>query len=311
MNADRVSTAKPARLSRLAAVPAILVALAGLTAAVLAPTYFTRVRSMGGIVSLSPSTTETLFALGLGHRLVGVSTYCNYPPEAKALPKMGDYGTPAVESILAARPELVVVSGRGMNRMLKGLERAGIRVYCAPDDSIENIASGFEELGRLAGDAGAGRRLASEFRDRFAKESARTAARAESARPLVFLETWSAPLSTVGGDTFVDELIRAAGGRNVAADLGKGYFAPAVESVIRRDPQAIVITRMGDEGAAAAHALAGRPGWAGVRAVREGRIWADIDPDWLLRPGPRLVRGLEALRARLDEVRAANEGTAR
>ena len=307
------------RPSRLAAVPAVVVALAGLVAAVMLPGYLARSHRSGGvpgpalpverIVSLSPSTTETLFALGLGSKVVGVSTWCDYPPEVKALPKMGDYGSPAMEAILAARPDLVVVSGRGMSRVLVDLERAGIRVYFAPDDTVANIASGLEELGVLAGAAESGRKLASEMHAAFAAGDARAALPADR-RPLVFLETWSEPLSTVGGDTFVDELVRAAGGRNVAADLGKGYFAPTVETVIRRDPQVIIITRMGDEGAAAAKALASRPGWAGVRAVREGRVWSDLDPDCLLRPGPRLVKGLEALRKRLDEVRAASGGSA-
>jgi iron complex transport system substrate-binding protein len=310
--------ARPSARSRLAAAPAILTALAGLAAAILLPGYLARSRGHGGgsgagvaagrpaerIVSLSPSTTETLFALGAGRKVVGVSTWCNYPPEAKNLPKMGDYGTPATEAILAKRPDLVVVSGRGLERLRGELDRAGIRLYFAPDDTVANIARGFEELGALAGAPEAGRRLSAELREAFAAGAAR-GGEPEERRPLVFIETWGEPVSTVGGDTFVDELIRAAGGRNVAADLGKGYFTPAVETLIRRDPQVILITQMGDEGAAEARALAARPGWAGVRAVRDGRVWADINPDWLVRPGPRLVKGLEVLRRRLDEVRAA------
>ncbi|HOX08029.1 MAG TPA: helical backbone metal receptor, partial [Planctomycetota bacterium] len=302
---------EPERNSRLASAPAFLVALFGLIAALLLPGYLSRgrragpqePRPAGRIVSLSPSTTETLFALGVGDRVVGVSTWCDYPPEAKALPKMGDYGTPATEAILAARPDLVVVSGRGMQRFLAEVERSGVRVYYAPDDTAANIAEGFAELGRLVGADDAGRRLAGEMRLAFAAGALRPVG-TEDGRPTVFLVTQSDPLGTVGGDTFVDELIRAAGGRNVASDLGRGYFTPTVETVIRRDPQVIVVTQMGEEGAAAARALAVRPGWGGVRAVRDGRVWSDLDPDCLLRPGPRLIKGLDELRARLARVRA-------
>lgn len=296
------------RQRRLAALPLLAVALAGLAAAgflALRPARARPAAAGTGIVSLSPSTTETLFALGLGGRVVGVSTACDWPPEARRLPKMGDYGGPAAESILAARPALVVYSGRGLEARLLEVRRAGIAVYSAPDESLEGIAAGFEELGRLAGAPRAGEKLAADFRAAFARAAARTAALAEAARPTVFIETWDSPLSTVGGDTFVDELIRAAGGRNVAGDLGRGYFSPPVETVLRRDPQVVILARMLPAGGSAAATLAARPGWADTAAVRSGRVWADLNPDWLLRPGPRLVEGLAALSARLDAVRGA------
>lgn len=295
-------------LSRLAALPAVLVAFAGLVVAIWLPWWLGSSHPsarVNKIISLSPSTTETIFALGLGEKLVGVSTACDYPEAARALPKMGDYGAPAVETILAKRPDLIVASGRNISDKLEVFRRAGIRVYIAPDDSIDGIARGFAELGAAAGAEEAGRKLADEFRRAFADGARRAAALGDTDRPVVFLETWDRPVNSAGRGTFLDEVINSAGGHNLSAELGEGYFEPAVETVIRRDPQVIVLAYMRQGGDDPVAAIAARPGWAGMRAVKDHRVWADINPDWLLRAGPRLSLGLDALRKHIDEVRAA------
>jgi len=315
MSADRTGDPAAARPARRAALPALAVALLGLAAASLVPGYFARKGPAGGaarrverIVSLSPSTTETVFALGLGAKLIGVSSACDWPPEASRLPRMGDYGGPAVEKILAARPDLIVLSGRQMENQMSDFRRSGLPVYFAPDGSVEEIAAGFEELGRLAGAAEAGRKLSAELRAAFAAARARTARLAGPERPRVYVEISYDPVFAIGRDNFVDELVRAAGGANVLGSLGEGYFQPAVESIIRLDPEVIVLTSMTPDGPPAAQfaaQVARRPGWSGLSAVRHGRVWADLSPDLLLRPGPRLAEGLERLGARLAAVRGA------
>jgi len=300
--------------SRVAAAPAIAVALAGLALAAWLPGYLSRPapgprgEPARRIVSLSPSTTEALFAMGLGERVIGVTTNCDYPPGAGKLPCMGGYGQPAIESILAARPDLVAGSGQGLDVLVREIPRAGVPVYIAPDGSLEAVASGFEELGRHAGEAEAGARLAADFRAAFENARRETAGLSDSERPKVYVEIWHDPLFAVGRDNFIDEMIEVAGGRNAIAELGRGYIRPTAEDVIRSDPDVIVTAYMTSREAPATRQFAARPGWGGVRAVREGRVWSDIDIDLLLRPGPRLADGLKRLAARLAAVRGFRPG---
>ena len=292
--------------SRLASLPALVVAAAGLAAATAVPLLpGCRTAARRGIVSLSPDVTEALFAMGLGGRLVGRTSACDYPPEAAGVPVMGGYGKPAVESILAARPRLVAGSGIGLDAQVTEIERAGIPVCIARPRKLDDVARFFRELGRAVGEPGAGERLAADFRAAFDAARAKAAKIPEPRRPTVYLEIAGSPIWAAGHGNFIDELIRAAGGRNAVGDLGSGYIRPTAEDVIKRNPDVIIMAYMAEERRSAAERLVRRPGWSRVAAVRNGRVWADIDCNLLLRSGPRLVEGLRILATRLAEVRAS------
>ncbi len=295
--------------SRLAALPAVVLALAGLAAATAVPLSLSRGRPVASsravrIVSLSPDVTEILFAMGLGDRLVGRTSASDYPPEAARVPVVGGYGKPSVEKILGAKPDLVTGSGLGLAAQVREIERAGIPVYIGSAKTLGDVADFFEELGRRAGSPEAGTDLATEFQAAFAAARARNAGLSEEERPKVYLEIAGNPIWAAGSGTFIDELIRAAGGRNALAGLGSGYIRPTAEDVIKLDPDVVLLTYMSPDKMAAEERFARRPGWGRVTAVRNGHVWADIDTNLLLRPGPRLVDGLGILSARLGAVRA-------
>ena len=126
----------------------------------------------------------------------------------------------------------------------------------------------------------------------------------EERKPRVYLEISGDPIWAAGRGNFVDELIRAAGGRNAVADLGAGYIRPTAEDVIKQNPDVVILAYMSPDKEAAVKRFSRRPGWGRVSAVGNRRVWADIDPNLLLRPGPRLVEGLRILAARLAAVRA-------
>ncbi len=294
--------------SRLAALPALILALAGLAAATVIPLSLRGARAAPRrearrIVSLSPDVTEAIFAMGLGQRLVGRTSASDYPPEAARVPVVGGYGTPSVEKVLWLRPDLVAGTGIGLGAQVAEIRRAGVPVYVAHGETLEGVAWSFRELGRLAGEPEAGRTLAASFRRAFTDARARAARVPEKRKPRVYLEIAGDPIWATGRGNFVDELIRAAGGRNAVTDLGAGYIRPTAEDVIKLNPDVVILAYMSPDKKAAVQRFSLRPGWGQINAVKNQRVWADIDPNLLLRPGPRLVEGLRILAARLAAVR--------
>ncbi len=242
------------------------------------------------IVSLAPSNTEILFALGLGERVVGVTDYCDYPPEAKAKEKVGGFRDPSIEKIVALKPDLVLATGGVQRETVAQLEKLGVPVFVLDPRTVDGVLGSIRTVARLAGIPAAGEPLAESLQRRIDAVRARTAGLPEDARPAVFYEVWPDKLRTAGPGSFIHDLIELAGGRNVAADTGQPYPEFSVESLVAADP-AVIITPF--EQTARDLAQGRRPGWQGIRAVREGRVVV-VDQDLVSRPGPRLVDGLEA-----------------
>jgi iron complex transport system substrate-binding protein len=264
-----------------------LAALAALVAAC------TRAGGRGAprVVSISPSMTEAVFAIGAGDVLVGRSRFCDYPPEATRLPVVGGFADPSLEAIVALRPTLVV-SARGPAgaALAQALEAHGIAVYSPETESIAQIDAALTELGRrLSHDDGAREAVA-------AIEAARSrVAAAVSGRPPVraaFLFD-VAPIFAAGPGSFADQLVREAGGTNVVT-AGGAYPTLDIERLLALDPE-VILDGSGDErGASRVAEKRDEPGWSKLRAVREGKVRA-LAASVVLRPGPRIGRGLEAV----------------
>jgi iron complex transport system substrate-binding protein len=249
------------------------------------------------IVSLAPSATEIIFALGAEDRLIGVTDCCDYPPEAKRIEQVGGYGNPSVEKLLALSPDVVIASGVERRDLAEAVRNAGIHMLDTPIRSIDELFDAFAQIGDAVGKS----RQAKEAVARMRSELDAVAARVDAPlgqRPKVFVEIGDRPLMTAGGASFLNDLIARAGGVNVACDLAQAYPTINPEKVIEWDPDVIVVTEMGQPGNAATQ-LPLRIGWAGISAVKNGRVIDDICPDLLLRPGPRLIEGVKALAARL------------
>jgi iron complex transport system substrate-binding protein len=236
------------------------------------------------IVSVAPSVTEILFALGVGPRVVGISDADDYPPPGvRGKPRVGGVAL-NTERIIALRPDLVIGVAGLQQSQLERLFRLGLPVLAVEARTLEETLSQITLLSRVTGARQAGRRLVQALRSRAAAVEARVRGRP---RPRVFVEIWGEPLQTAGAGTYVDDLLRRAGARNLFADL-RGWPQVSPEAVVSRNPEVIVLTYAGRR------AVVARPGWRGVTAVRRGRIY-ELDPDLVSRPGPRLLDGLERL----------------
>jgi iron complex transport system substrate-binding protein len=259
------------------------------------------------IVSLAPSVTEMLFRLGVGEALVGVTDYCDYPPAAKQIECVGEFGKPNLERLLTVAPDLVLAAGLERNDLVPALRDAGIRVLDLRIRNIDEMLQGLRQIGQAVGKS----EQAEELIAGMQAELAAIADQAAGApRPRVFVEIWDNPLTTAGGSSFLDDVITRAGGTNVAHNLAQPYVHVSPETVIDWNPEVILSARMTPAGDPAA-GYAQRIGWAGISAVQHGRIIADIPADFLFRPGPRLIEGVKALAQRLRGAPPENEFAAR
>ncbi len=256
------------------------------------------------IVSLAPSVTEIIFALGLGECLVGATQYCTWPPEAKRIERVGGFGTPNVERLLALRPDLVVAAGLERKEAAEALRQAGIRVLDVTIRNFEELFAAILEIGKEAGRPSQAEALVKTMRAELDAVARRYASVPQERRPRVFVEIWHDPLTTAGAASFLNDLVSRAGGVNVAGALPQPHPRVNPEKVIEWDPDFIVTAYMARPGRAAAQ-VASRIGWAGIKAVKNGRIIDDIPADLLLRSGPRLVEGVKALAVRLYPLPAA------
>jgi cobalamin transport system substrate-binding protein len=241
------------------------------------------------VVSLAPSVTETVFALGFGKHLVGVTDYCDYPAEARKLPKIGGFMSPSLESIVAKRPDLVIgVRSATDPGKAREMESLGLQVTLISLASLHDILNSIKSVARLLGSPEAGERLVHKITRQF-DEVKRRVARAP--RRSTLLAVGLRPLVVVGGKNFIDELITLAGGENIAGKAAQPWLNLPAEYVVARAPEVIIEAGMGSErGEAAKH-------WGDLKsipAVKEGRVYA-YPSDKILRPGPRIGEGLEEI----------------
>jgi ABC-type Fe3+-hydroxamate transport system substrate-binding protein len=241
------------------------------------------------VVSLIPATTELLFAMGQGDRLVGRSQWCDYPAEAARIPSLGDGITPNLEAVLGARPDLVVLYHSGQNgAAAERLRSLGIPAIRVRTDLLADVPRLAALLGRLL-DA---RPAADSLSRRFEAELAAATVPPPADPPSIFLLVWDQPPMTVGSGSYLSELVRRAGGRNIYADLPTSSGQISVESAAARDPDAILTSNP------ALPAFAGRPEWQVVRAVRERRFVHAPGSEYS-RPGPRAPEAIRRLAAQL------------
>ena len=238
------------------------------------------------IVSVAPSLTEILFALGLDTRIVGVSSADDYPEAKVAVkPKVGGVVLD-VERILSLRPDLVVGVASLQRGQLERLIAMKLPVVAMDAATLPGLYAQIQLIGRLTGAPDAAARVVVGMR---AKE--RAVARAVAGRPrrLVYVELWGEPLMAAGAGTFISDLITRGGGVNVFADVS-GWPQVSEEAVIRRNPEVIVVTY--PQG----RRVMTRRGWEQVAAVRAGRV-GEVHASLISRPGPRIVDGLRTLAA--------------
>jgi len=239
------------------------------------------------IVSLAPSITETLFALGLADRIVGVTSYCDYPPEASAKEKVGDTQRPSIERIIALKTDLVIASTASqLQQFVHNLEEVGTPVYVSNPEGVDGVIESISKIGDLTGATDRANELATDLRNRLANLQSRVSG---SERPPVLFLLASNPLITIGAKSFITDLIKRAGGRSISEDLSGDYPQYSLETAIAKRPE-VIFLQTGDSDLPAR--LKETP------AGRSGRVF-HIDDNLLLRPGPRIVDGLEEMARKL------------
>ncbi|WIV13873.1 cobalamin-binding protein [Proteiniborus sp. MB09-C3] len=239
------------------------------------------------IVSLAPSHTEILFALGLKNEIVGVSTYCNYPEEATEKEKVGDAFNVNIEKILELNPDLVIQYGSGKEDVNKKLKDAGIVVLSYEPESVDQVISLIEEIGRITNSMVQAKAVTTDMmskRDYIVNKVSSVEKKAK-----VFFEVWNEPLQTAGPGSFIDELIRLAGGENIAGDAEGAYAQFDLEQLIERDPDVYLMSK--DLETKTIESVKARPGYSELSAIKNDRIYI-LDP-LISIPGPRIVEGFE------------------
>jgi iron complex transport system substrate-binding protein len=236
--------------------------------------------------------TETLFAIGAGDRVVGVTQFCDFPPAAKSKPKVGGYVNPSVEAVMALKPDLVVVSpGPGNRDAALAMQRAGLRVEIVPAETLDESIAAIELVARFTGDESEGRKLATAVRARLDAVAGRVRA-LPRVRTLFSIQT--DPIIAAGRDTLPSQIMELAGGRNVVEAVR--YPRLDVEAVAAAKPEMILQARMDLASGAAHDEDAFWKRWPSIPAVAAGRVVV-LPDDLTLRPGPRVADAAEELAA--------------
>jgi iron complex transport system substrate-binding protein len=245
------------------------------------------------IVSLIPSATETLFAIGCGPQVVADTVYDDYPSTAVKLPKIGSGTHPSAESILAFHPDLVVATDGNPPELLNELAHLHVAVFAVHPRTVQQVEECIRRLGRLTGHSEHAHQVSARMEVRVARIEKAVAS--YSSHPVTgLIEVGYNPLFVAGPSSFMGDVFRLAGGRNVAPARGD-YVELSAEGVLSLNPQTIFLS---SEENPSVVSVRNRPGWSRVAAVRSGRIYIE-DASLLDRPGPRVVLGLQDLALKL------------
>jgi iron complex transport system substrate-binding protein len=241
------------------------------------------------IVSIAPSITELVFAIGAGEKLVGVDSESNFPEQARSIEKVGTYISPSLEMIIALKPDLLLVSDLTPQQVIDTIENRGIKVFAVAPKSIDGVAESMRKLGIVLGTDDEAERAAESFEQRVSAVERKTALAKE--KPRVYLEYF--PYWTFGPGSFGNDLITRAGGINIGKRLKSPYAEVSDEFVVSENPDVIIITE-GKHSTTTISSVRERQGWKDIDAVKSNRVYY-IDDDLVSRPGPRTADALEEL----------------
>ena len=237
------------------------------------------------IVSLAPNLTENIFAVGAGERLVGITTFCNYPEQAKEIAKIGDTMTPNMETIVALKPDIVFVSTASqIEAFTKTLAENGIAVYVTNPTSLDGVMDDLKKLGDICGTSEQANQVAAELKRRIGDVWRKFEL---EERTRVFVQISKEPLFTIGKQSFLNGLLVKAGAQSVTSDVETAYPKLSKETASALNPEAIILSES-DDNREPNEVFKNSP------AVKSGRVFK-VNADLLSRPGPRLVDALEQI----------------
>lgn len=241
------------------------------------------------IISLVPSITEVIYALGQESLLVGNTIYCDYPDAAKEVYKVGDFSNPSWEKIVRRKPTLVLATLPEQKNTVDQLKQYKIPVYTSKPKSIDSVLIEISEIGKLLGAAEQANILVTQLKNKLAEITSQNPNVIDS--PKVYIEIAGTPVMTAGNLSYVNDIIRYAGAKNVFADMNREYFVTNTEELILRNPDIIIILHP----TVTKTQVRQRLGWSQITAVKKGRIYTELNPDYFFRPGPRFIYAVEDL----------------
>lgn len=243
------------------------------------------------IISLSPGNTEILFALGLGEKVIGVTSYCDFPEEAKQKEEIGSFTKIDLEKITSLKPDLILVANIHVKSVLPKLEEQGFTVLVLDPTRLAQVFGGIIIVGRATDKEKEAEDLVRKLNTKY--DSINSKVRALANKPSVFYEM-SAQLHTTNSDSFIGDIINLAGGTNIAADSKVIYPQFNLETLILKNPDVILLADHGSYGGMTPELVSARDGWSKIAAVKNKRVLT-VNPDLISRPGPRVVDGLEEM----------------
>lgn len=253
------------------------------------------------VVALSPSAGEILFAVGAGGQIAAVSQFTDYPEEASKFPQVGGFDgkTLSMESILSFKPDLVYMSDVMHNFMIPQLEEYGIKYYLSKADSVEGVMKEILDIGKLTGHADKANEVVAEMKKKIEAAGVGFSVQAGESQGdqfnqqavSVYWEVWNSPYMSAGASSFIGDVIKCAGGKNIFDDLQDAYPIVSEEAIIKRSPEVILLPA---SSGVTADDVRVRAGWEDVAAVVNGRIFV-VDDNVYTRPGPRIAQVIEEI----------------
>ena len=247
------------------------------------------------IISLAPSHTETLFALGVDDNLIGVTQQANYPAETAQIEKVGSIKEPNLEKVIALKPDLVLAAGVTPKGVVHKLRRLDIKVIGLNSHSIEGIIDDIALIAKVTGADKKGREITTEMRNKLNKIKKVVKENVESeGRPKVFYEIWNDPLYTAGPNTFINDLIALAGGVNIAQDAKGKWPQYNLESLLAENPEVYITSNHNQDKKTTKNSIKKRDKFQEIKAIKQGRILV-LNSDLVNRASPRIILGLEKI----------------
>ena len=246
------------------------------------------------VVSLSPVSTEFLFAVGAGSAVIGRTSNCNYPPAVEKIRDIGSLFPADFELIMSQRPDLIVMSD-GNLKIRARLESLGIPVFVIHPRTLAGIADTIDTLGAVMGTTQVSQQVSLRFRDQISSLRAPS-----SSGPTVMYEVWSKPLTTAGSGTFIADVIRLSGGRNIVQTGTEDWPRISTEWAVSQNPDVILTTGNTQRDR---WLVEGVPGWGETKAIRKRHVFAVPNEDIFVRPGPRVIEALKWLKPTLESLK--------
>ncbi len=247
-----------------------------------------QVTSSKRVVSLVPSVTEIIYALGRESLLVGNTIYCDYPESAQKIYKVGDFSNPSLEKILKRKPTLVFATLPEQKTIIEQLKKYNVAVFCSRPKSVDNLLKEIIAIGKLIDAEAQSNILVSALKERLIAIANKNNI---IDSPKIYIEIAGTPIMTVGNLSYINDLVQYAGAINVFADVSREYFVTNSEELIKRNPDIILILHP----AVSKSQVKKRIGWSQITAVKKGRIFTELNPDYFFRPGPRFILAVEEL----------------